>query len=238
MSEAPTFLQTINASSSPEVQMNENGLTLEAWALFGKNPATSTGLTWGYFGGRWGGTSVASGTVTLTGAGSPTPTNYIVAHRQTGAVSVSTGTTNWNDVATYARLYKVPCTASAVITAQVEDHRAGPYGPYVKPGIIWRQATDNDTLVLTDADNGVAMNAATAKTITIPANATVAFPKGISILLAGEGAGSVTIAAAGGVTLRVRANTSPFLNQIAGQYGIAVIVQRNIDEWILTGDIA
>jgi len=238
MSEAPTFLQTINASASPEVQMNENALTLEAWALFGKNPATSTGLTWGYFGGRWGGTSISSGTVTLTGEGSPTPTNHIVAHRQTGAVSVSTGTTNWNDTSTYARLYKVPCTASAVITAQVEDHRAGPFGPYAKTGVIWRQATDSDTLVITDAENGVAMNAGTAKIITIPANATVAFPKGTSILLTGEGAGSVTIAAAGGVTLRVRAIGSPFLNQIAGQYGVASIIKRDTDEWILTGDIA
>jgi hypothetical protein len=89
--------------------------------VYAYNYLTSTGLTWGYFGGRWGGFSVAAGTHTLTNAAD----NYIVVLRSSGAASVSTSTTNWNDSA-YARVYKVT-TAGSAVTA-VEDHRAGTNG--------------------------------------------------------------------------------------------------------------
>ena len=92
--------------------------------MFGKAHATSTGLTWGYNGGRWGGISITAGTVTLTNA----TTNYVVMLRSSGAVSVSTATTNWNNTALYARLYQLT-TAGSVVTATA-DHRAGPYGPF------------------------------------------------------------------------------------------------------------
>jgi len=38
-----------------EVLVNEALETLEHQATYGKDPATTTGLTWGYYGGRWGG---------------------------------------------------------------------------------------------------------------------------------------------------------------------------------------
>jgi hypothetical protein len=126
MTASPEFLQAINASASPEVQMNENAVTLEAFSVYGKNPATTSGLTWGYYGGRWGGVAVASGTLALTGTGSPSVTNYIVVSKSTGAISISTSATNWNDAANYARAYKVVCGGDLVET--VEDHRVGDYG--------------------------------------------------------------------------------------------------------------
>lgn len=118
-------LQQLSASqASPEVIINENFEALDHVGVFGKAHATSTGLTWGYNGGRWGGTAITAGTVTLTNA----TTNYVVMLRSSGAVSVSTATTNWNNTALYARLYKLT-TAGSVVTA-TEDHRAGPYGPF------------------------------------------------------------------------------------------------------------
>lgn len=117
-------MQDIDASASPEVQINENFETIDYAAVYGKRQPVTTGLTWGYYGGRWGGYSVADGTVTLTNAA----TNYLVANRSSGAVSVSTATTNWNDTANYARIYKIT-TAGSVVTA-VEDHRAGLYGAH------------------------------------------------------------------------------------------------------------
>lgn len=118
-------LQQLAANqANPEVIINENFEGLDHVGVFGKAHATSTGLTWGYNGGRWGGTSITAGTVTLTNAA----TNYVVVLRSTGAVSVSTATTNWNNTALYARLYKLT-TAGSVVTA-TEDHRAGPYGPF------------------------------------------------------------------------------------------------------------
>jgi hypothetical protein len=110
-----TTLQTINASASPEVQANENFETLSAAGIFGKRQPVTTGLVWGYYGGRYNGNTVTDGTVTLTGSS----TNYVVVHRTTGVVSASTSSTNYNDTTTYARLYQLTTSASAV-TATVD----------------------------------------------------------------------------------------------------------------------
>lgn len=115
-------MQSINASVSPEVQMNENFETLEHQSVYGKRHPVTTGLTWGYYGGRWGGLAVSDGTVTLTDAS----TNYLVVERATGALTSSTGTTNWTNTTDYARVYQLT-TSGGVVTA-VQDHRAGPNG--------------------------------------------------------------------------------------------------------------
>lgn len=91
-------------------------------SVFARNAETCVGLTWGYLGGRWGGTSIANGTVTLTASS----TNYVVFERSSGTVSVATTTTNWNDTATYGRLYKI--TAGSTTVSSYEDHRAGGSG--------------------------------------------------------------------------------------------------------------
>ena len=81
--------QTIAASASPEVPMNENFDTINHTSVYGKRHPVTTGLTWGYYGGRWSGNSIAAGTLTL----SNNSTNYIVVNRSTGAISTSTATT-------------------------------------------------------------------------------------------------------------------------------------------------
>jgi len=115
-------LQTINASASPEVQINENFAVLDWATVYGKNPVPTVGLTWGYYGGLWGGMTVAGGTLTLTDA----EANYIVIDAATGAISVSTAATSWDDGINYRHVYKVT-TAGGLVTA-IEDHRNGPNG--------------------------------------------------------------------------------------------------------------
>jgi hypothetical protein len=111
-----------SGQQSPEVVVNENFTEVEHQAVYAKNPATSTGLTWGYVGGRWGGIAITAATLTLTNAA----TNYIVVNRSTGAPSVSTSTADWLNVTQFARVYQVT-TAGSVVTA-TQDHRAGPSG--------------------------------------------------------------------------------------------------------------
>lgn len=233
----PSYLQAINASASPERQMNENFLSLEASVVFAQRPQAHSGLTWGYYGGPWGGGIIANGTVSLTGAaGSPTPLNYIVVHRGTRAVSVSSTTTNWNNVAQYARIGIVGANASAVefyVDCRFDKHGA----LTAQEPMLWNQQTDNYTLALTDAEGAVAMNKATANTLTIPADATVDFPSGTSIIIYQEGAGKTTVAAAGGVTLRTYASGSPMENALAGQYAMATVVKRSANEWVLSGAV-
>lgn len=102
--------------------MNENFESLNFASVYGKRHPDTTGLTWAYWGGRWGGFSVANGTLTLTN----TADNYVVVARADGATTVSTTTTNWNNPAAYARVYKLT-VAGNVVTVE-EDHRAGPNG--------------------------------------------------------------------------------------------------------------
>lgn len=119
--------QLAPGQSSPEVPINENFQTLEAFALFGKRQPATSGLTWGYYGGRWSGSTVADGTLTLTDASA----NYIVVEKATGTISTSTSTTNWND-SDYGRVYKIT-TAGGLVTA-VEDHRIGSPGIFSGDG--------------------------------------------------------------------------------------------------------
>lgn len=89
------------------------------------------------------------------------------------------------------------------------------------------------TLALADAATMVESNNAAAVTITIPANATAAFPVGSVIGLRQYGAGQVTVAPAAGVTIRSRGGAL----KIAGQYGEASLAKRGVDEWIIVGDV-
>lgn len=89
------------------------------------------------------------------------------------------------------------------------------------------------TFALADAGTLVEVNSASAVTLTVPANATVAFPIGTSIGIRQYGAGQVTIAPATGVTIRSRGDAF----KTAGQYAEAVLTKRAADEWILTGDL-
>lgn len=93
-------------------------------ALFGRSSA-STGLTWGFHGGHptlsdGSLATISSGTVALTASA----TNYVVALKSSGAVSVATTNTNWNNTTDYWRLYIVTTnTTGPVPTTGIVDYR-------------------------------------------------------------------------------------------------------------------
>lgn len=116
--------QLTDSQASPEVPINENFQTLDAMAVFGKRHPVSSALTWGYYGGVWNGFTIADGTIVLTNGS----TNYMVVSRSTGAVSVATTTTNWNNPLAYARALKIT-TSGGVVTAW-EDHRCSLWGTH------------------------------------------------------------------------------------------------------------
>lgn len=94
--------------------------------------------------------------------------------------------------------------------------------------------TADHTLDLTDAGAIVEMNVGGANNLTIPANATVAFPIKTRIDLAQIGAGQTTVVAAGGVTIR----SSGGKLRLTGQYSGASLYKRGTNEWVLVGDIS
>jgi hypothetical protein len=85
--------------------------------------------------------------------------------------------------------------------------------------------------VVGDERKILAVNAAGATTVTIPTNATQAFAVGTRIRVMQLGAGVVTIAAAGGVTVR-RAGA------LTKQYGVVDVTKIATNEWVCSGDIA
>jgi len=85
------------------------------------------------------------------------------------------------------------------------------------------------TLVLSDAGKLVQMNNASANTLTIPKNESVAFPVGTKIAIQKYGAGNTTIQGTTGVTLRDPNN----LATISTQYDMRVLLKVGTDEWVI-----
>jgi len=90
------------------------------------------------------------------------------------------------------------------------------------------------TLVLADAGKIIDLNNASAITLTVPLNSSVAFPVGTRIDLIQAGAGQVTVAATGGVTI----NSKGAALKLTGQWSAATLIQRSANLWVLVGDIA
>lgn len=90
------------------------------------------------------------------------------------------------------------------------------------------------TLVLADANTFITLSNASAIALTVPTNASVPFPIGSRIHGAAIGAGTVTVAGAGGVTVNSRG--SVFAS--AGQYAVFSLVKTGTNTWLLSGDLA
>jgi len=84
------------------------------------------------------------------------------------------------------------------------------------------------TLVLTDSGKQVTMSNASASTLTVPPNASVAFAVGVRIQVIQLGAGAVTLTAGSGVTVSETGNSL-----VLGQYQSAVLVKQATNTWIV-----
>jgi uncharacterized Zn ribbon protein len=89
------------------------------------------------------------------------------------------------------------------------------------------------TLVIGDAPKFVTMSNASASTLTVPPNSSVAFPVGTQIEGAQLGAGQVTLTPGSGVTI----NGTPGL-KVAAQYGTFGLLKTATDTWLAYGRLA
>ena len=89
------------------------------------------------------------------------------------------------------------------------------------------------TTVLADDGKLITLDNASAITLTIPPNGTVAYGIGTQINLMQLGAGVVTITAGAGVTLR-SAGTKLKTN---GQYAVATCCKIASDTWVVIGNL-
>ena len=90
------------------------------------------------------------------------------------------------------------------------------------------------TLVLTDAGKLIETNNASANTLTIPPNSSVAFATGSQILVVQKGAGQTTLAAGSGVTI----NSKDSNLKVTGQYSAVTLIKADTDTWYALGDLS
>lgn len=202
---------------------------------------------------------VVSSTGAPTANGVPARWDWITYDGTTSFVSLGLAPTgdvqvNQVNVITQARHIQLrsytagtlPSAATAGQEIYVSDAPSG-LRHAVSDGSVWRLDNGQDasqaainaqtgttyTLALTDLARTVEMNNASANTLTVPLNATVAFPIGTRIRIIQTGAGKTTIAAAGGVIL----NSTGGLLSIAAQWSEATLFKRAGDSWVLTGSL-
>ena len=120
-----------------------------------------------------------------------------------------------------------------VVTGMLAD---GAVTPGKTQRLQQRTETANQTLVIGDIDARVEINSSSARTVTVPTNAAVAYPVGTCIEIVRWGTGAVTITPAGGVTILSPDNEAG-PRDIAARYGVAHLYKRGADEWHLTGDL-
>lgn len=154
----------IDASGAPRIPNGNvadpgpivnDALNVNKWAeVYGEDPENTDPLAYDYLPGRWGGTSIAAGSVALT----DDATNYIVVARSTGVLSVATTNTNWNNQGTYARVVRIVLASGA--RTDVEDYRAGPGGVHGQaiPGSELTQA-----IIIAVGDESTALTTGTNK---------------------------------------------------------------------------
>jgi hypothetical protein len=110
--------------------------------------------------------------------------------------------------------------ANGLVAFTLNDQTGTSYTPVL---------TDQYQVLITRSNAG-------ASTLTIPTNASVAFPVGTVITVLNKGAGAVTISGAGGVTVLSAGAVaaSPVLNQ----YKSCALMQTSANNWYAVGAIA
>ena len=98
---------------------------------------------------------------------------------------------------------------------------------------ITNEQTASYTLALADTGKMVEMNVASANTLTVPPNSSVAFPVGATLTVLQTAAGQCTLTAGAGVTI----NGTPGL-KLRAEWSSATLVKRATDTWVAIGDLA
>ena len=88
------------------------------------------------------------------------------------------------------------------------------------------------TLVLGDAGDHVIFTGGTTATLTVPTNASVAFPIGTTILVVNDNTGNLTISGAG-VTFQLAAGATG--NRTVATKGLATCLKTGTDTWYVSG---
>lgn len=202
-----------------------------------------------------GNTSLTIGTTTPTSPGlriirSGTGVESLVQITSAGLTATNTSqsalrldpTINQSGTAGYSVLY-VEATESSLGSGAklLADFRANGVsrfsisntGAVTSQQIINAQTGTAYTLVLSDAGQVVTLTNAASITLTVPPNASVAYPIGTSIDLLQMGTGQVTVAPGTGVTINTVSGLS-----LSSQYATATLLKISTDAWVISGSLS
>lgn len=150
----------------------------------------------------------------------------------TASVTISQET--WFVSASESLITVTPAAATEPIVVPPGSITADRMASGVLTTVTANTQTDNYPLVLSDAGKCVEMNSSSNKTITIPLNATVAFPTGTVIEVCRLNTGTVTIA----ITATGTLNSPGSKVTLASRYSSGAIRKTATDTWVLSGDLA
>ena len=150
-----------------------------------------------------------------------------------GGTGVTTSTGSGNVVLSTSPTLVTPTLGAASATSIAFSD-----GTQSKEGVPSRTSINGQTgtsytVVLGDRDSLVELSNTGAITLTIPTNATAAFPVGTSIDILQTNSGQVTVAGASGVTV----NATPGL-KLRAQWSSATLFKRATDTWVVMGDLS
>lgn len=216
--------------STPALASSTNPIT----AGFGSNSFVYTGAGTSP---TLDGVNGVNGDVFIFGQGGSATWGVVPKHDPSAVLTSQVGAAS--GVASLDSSGYVPSTQASALTGDV-TRAAGTSVTVLAPSApaLSQQSTNGQTgttytLVLADAGNNVDMNNASANTLTIPPNSSVAFPIGTLITVTMVGAGVTTIAAGAGVTI-----VKPTARSLAisAQYETAQLYKTGTDTWrVLAG---
>ena len=152
----------------------------------------------------------------------------------TGYYKIGNGATAWTSLA-----YAIPSSAVVTLTGTQTLTNKSLTSPLINLGVNTQTGTTY-TPVLSDNGQIVTLNNASAISVTIPTNASVAYPIGAQITFAWiTGAGQPTISAVtSGTTTILSTGATAASPKLRVVNSTATAVKLATDSWIVIGDIA
>ena len=204
-----------------------NTSPVASWGLRGSSSGTTTLVA----------SAVASGTLTL-----PAITDTVVSLTATQTLTNKTLTSPTINTPVLT-LSTTSATAEGRIAWEGTNDKIvvgdGSSTKEFTPNTIATNSQTNTTytLVLTDRDKLVTLSNASAITLTVPLNSSVAFATGAIVNIQQTGAGQVTVQGAAGVTITSTGATAT-APVTRAQYSAASIIKTGTDSWTVIGDIS
>lgn len=135
----------------------------------------------------------------------------------------------------------VGTSVTSILTANITNYGVLATSPFMpKSSVVNAQTGTTYTPVLTDANALVTLNNASAISVTIPTNASVAYTIGTQLTFAWiTGAGQPTISAVTpGTTTIISTGATSASPKLRVANSVATAIKIATDQWLVTGDIA